>query len=104
MTTSTSTATYTAEQTAWLKTAYTTIKRILRKQGSFHVNDFWDNKATTPFPGTRFTDARVLGGVFRRAVREGLMVNESPDSGHRVYKNGKATSTYKPVYTSLIRK
>ena len=94
----------TAEQQAWLKKAYKTIVRILKKQPTFHVNDFW--KATKePFPADRYTpDARVLGAVFRQVAREGLMVNESPDTARRVYTDGKPTGTFKPVYTSRISK
>lgn len=51
----------------WAELAYTAVRQVAERQSEFTPDDIWVTGLQKP------SDARALGGVMRRAHREGLI-------------------------------
>lgn len=92
---------YTPEQKAWLGDAYKTIVRILKRQATFHVDDFWKSFKGGEYPRAHSfdLDSRVLGYVFRQVAKDGHM-SVTEYAKKVTYK--KNASYYRPIWSSNL--
>ena len=91
---------YNDEQNAWLQRSYKMIIKILKKQDTLHVDDFWKAMKEDTFPVSEsIRDSRILGAVFRQIAREGHMSN----TGYAKRVTHTKANYYRPVWSSNLR-